>query len=196
MAGLRRHTRFYALFHFYFSFFYYNHLAIFGLRGSPHIILYSAFHSVYTQPSFGVWRIGRAAICTAKEKKIPERHSLYSPAYGGSCVVGLDHGSAVGKRANGKKAPRPSLFLSLSGARGLCYALIQLFYSNKEGWRHWRMSYNIREQRGRGGEQGNGLGWAGLDWIGVGHFGNGRGSLVLSSWVGHGPPAFGHFFII
>lgn len=172
-GGRRRHTRFYPFFHFYF-FIFYNHLAILDYEAHPISSCIPLF-ILYTQPSFGVWRIGREAICTANEKNISERNSLYSPRMADHVLLVWTTGQAVGKR---KKVPGPSLFLYLVWrTRALIRPDTTIFYSNKEGWRHRRTSYNILEQEG--GEANKETGWDGLDWIGVGHFGNGRGSLVL-----------------
>lgn len=187
MAGLRRHTRFYPFFHFYF-FIFYNHLAILDYEARPISSCIPLSFCIHNQAlAFG--ELAERRSVQQKKKKIPERNSLYSPRIADHVLLVWTTGQ---QWANGKRPPDPPFSYILSGARGLCYALIQLFYSNKEGWRHRRTSYNILEQEG-GGEQGNGMGWAGLDWRRA-FWERERLSRTLS-WVDHGPPAFGHFFI-
>lgn len=158
-------------------------------RLAPYLLVFRFSFCIHNQAlAFG--ELAERQSVQQKKKKIPERSSLYSPRIADHVLLVWTAGQ---QWANGKRPPDPPFSYILSGGRGLC-SLIQLFfYSNKEGWRHRRTSYNILEQEG--GEANKETGWAGLDWIGVGHFGNGRGSLVLLSWVDHGPPAFGHFFI-
>ncbi|KAM6487763.1 hypothetical protein HDV62DRAFT_400141 [Trichoderma sp. SZMC 28011] len=132
-----RHTRFYPFFHFYF-FIFYNHLAILDYEARP--------------------------ISSSKEEKNSRKKFSLLPAYSGSCVVGLDHGSAVGKR---KKAPGPSLFLYLVWRTRALLRPDTTFLQQQRG-----VAASAEEANKE-------TGWAGLDWIGVGHFGNGRGSLVL-----------------
>lgn len=102
-------------------------------------------------------------------------------------------GPRVSSGQTEKRPPDPSLFLFLSGARGLCYALIHLFLQQQRGLAVSAYKLQYTGARGKGGEQGNGLGWAGSDWRRA-FWERERLSRTLS-WVDHGPPAFGHFFI-
>ncbi|KAL6827109.1 hypothetical protein J3E69DRAFT_255216 [Trichoderma sp. SZMC 28015] len=151
---------FYPFFHFYFFIFFYNHLAILDYEARPISSCIPLSFCIHNQAlAFG--ELAERQSVQQKKKKIPERNSLYSPRIADHVLLVWTTGQ---QWANGKKAPGPSLFLYLVWrTRALLRPDITF----------------LQQQRGVAASANKETGWAGLNWIGVGHFGNGRGSLVL-----------------
>ncbi|KAL6809251.1 hypothetical protein GGI42DRAFT_234172 [Trichoderma sp. SZMC 28013] len=162
MAGLRRHTRFYPFFHFYFFIFLYNHLAILDYEARPISSCIPLFILYTHNQALAFGELAERRSVQQKKKNSRKTFSV-PPAYGGSCVVGLDHGSAVGKQ---EKGPQTLPFLILVWRTRALLRPYTTILQQQRGVAAlaYELQYTGAKREARRTRKRVGLGWAGLDW--------------------------------